>query len=92
VLSQLRGIGARTAQKIIATLSGKVGRFAGDIDAVNVEADTRDTAFTELAMNVLVGQLGYKTLEARQMIFDALRRKATISTPEELLDEIFKTR
>lgn len=92
VLGQLKGIGARTAQKIIATLSGKVGQFAGDISTAAAGTEARNTAFTEQTLNVLVGQLGYRTTEARQMIFDALQRQASITTPEELFEEIFKTR
>jgi Holliday junction DNA helicase RuvA len=92
LLGQLKGIGARTAQKVIATLHGKAGQFAGDIHAPVAETDGRSRAFIEQAMNALVGQLGYRTVEARQMIFDALQRQATITTPEELLEEIFKTR
>ena len=92
VLSQLKGIGARTAQKMIATLHGKVGRFAGDATGAADSAGDRDMTFTEQTLNVLVGQLGYKTTEARQMIFDALERRPGVSTPEELFEEIFKTR
>lgn len=91
LLGQLKGIGARTAQKIIATLSGKVGQFAGDPSAAVAGTGVRNTAFTEQTLNVLVGQLGYRTAEARQMIFDALQRNTSITTPEQLFEEIFKT-
>ncbi|MEW6079696.1 MAG: Holliday junction branch migration protein RuvA [Thermodesulfobacteriota bacterium] len=92
LLGGLKGIGSRTAQKIIATLHGKVGQFVGDVPGAAPAADTDSRAFIEQTMHVLVGQLGYRTLEARQMIFDALQRQASIATPEALLEEIFKTR
>lgn len=92
LLGRLKGIGSRTAQKIIATLHGKVGQFAGDIHATAAETDAGGRAFIEQGMDVLVGQLGYRTLEARQMVFDALQRRPAMATPEELLEEIFKTR
>ncbi len=92
VLGQLKGIGARTAQKIIATLHGKVGRFAGEISVGKAVADARETAFTEQTLEVLVEQLGFRPAEARQMIFDTLQRQPSIATPEQLFEEIFKTR
>ncbi len=92
LLGQLKGIGARTAQKIIATLHGKVGRFAGDTQSTATRDDACAPAFTEQTLNVLIGQLGYKMTEARQMISDALQRNGAITTPEELFEEIFKTR
>lgn len=91
-LGQLKGIGARTAQKIIATLHGKVDRFVGDMKTGAPGADTCAPAFTEQTLDVLVGQLGFKMPEARQMVFDAIQRNKSIATPEELFDEIFKTR
>jgi Holliday junction DNA helicase RuvA len=90
LLGRLKGIGARTAQKIIATLHGKVGRFAGDIQPAAAETDVCGPVFTEQTLDVLVGQLGFKLVEAKQMIFDALQRNDSITTPEALFEEIFK--
>lgn len=88
-LMQLKGIGTRTAQKIIATLEGKMGKFA-----LIRKADKRETNvaedFTEQVLEVLVKQLGHKTSDAKRMITDAFGRKRAISSPEELLDEIYR--
>lgn len=88
-LTRLKGIGTRTAQKIIATLEGKMGKFAlirkADKRKTNVAED-----FTEQVFEVLVKQLGHKTSDAKRMIADAFGRKRAISSPEELLDEIYR--
>ncbi len=88
-LTRLKGIGTRTAQKIIATLEGKMGKFAlirkADKREINVAED-----FTEQVLEVLVKQLGHKASDAKRMIADAFGRKRAISSPEELLDEIYR--
>lgn len=93
ILGQLKGIGARTAQKIVATLKGKVSAFiafdaAIPADTVNVEALGNESTVLQV-LDVLVNQLGYKALDARYMINQAYNRKPSIATPEELFDEVF---
>ncbi len=87
-LVKLKGIGKRTAQKIIATLEGKVGKFAliskDDKKAVPVVED-----FAGQVLEVLVGQLGHKAADAKDMVDAALERNPEISTPEALFDEIY---
>ncbi|MCP4348446.1 MAG: Holliday junction DNA helicase RuvA [Desulfobacterales bacterium] len=89
-LRQLKGIGARTAQKIIATLSGKMGKFALIRDTGKKEKPVVEN-FAEQVLEVLVSQLGHKAGDAKQLIADALKRNSAISTPEELFDEIYKS-
>lgn len=89
VLKALKGIGARTAQKIIATLGGKMGKFAQF--PIEAGATTRmPEEFVEKVLEVLVEQLGHKTAEAKLMIGEALDRNSGIATPEELFDEIYR--
>lgn len=88
-LGKLKGIGARTAQKIIATLSGKVAKFA----LLQTEKQKKKSLVEDVAeqvLDVLVSQLGHKAAEAKQLIADALERNKSISTPEELFDEIYR--
>lgn len=89
-LKQLSGIGDRTAHKIIATLKGKMNKFALIKHETDQVPTTVDEDFTELVMDVLVAQLGHKTTDARQMIADAMRRSKDISTAEQLFDEIYR--
>jgi Holliday junction DNA helicase RuvA len=89
-LKRLKGIGNRTAQKILATLEGKVAKFAL-IRQIEEPAETvvyED--FTEQVQEVLSKQLGHKVKEAREMIAAALRRNKNISTAEELFEEVYR--
>ena len=88
-LRRLKGIGERTAQKIIATLCGKMEKFALICEA---EKQTHPplTDIQQPVMEVLVHQLGHKFGDARQMIADALERNSLISTPEALFDEVYR--
>lgn len=88
-LKQLKGIGVRTAQKIIATLSGKMTAFARQPDLEKTET-IPEPDFTNTVLEVLVSQLGHKSSDARDMISKALKRNRAISTPEELFDEVYR--
>lgn len=90
-LKKLNGIGNRTAQKIIATLEGKMSKFvlinSGE-ETVNQGEKTDD--FVEMVLEVLVSQLGHKPADAGRMIDEAMERNKNISTPETLFDEVYR--
>lgn len=88
-LKQLKGIGDRTARKIIATLEGKMDKFALIRKAPEEEVPVVED-LSQQVLDVLVDQLGYNKKEARQMIIDAMERNSTISTPEELFEEVYR--
>lgn len=89
-LKQLKGVGNRTAQKILATLEGKVAKFALISQAEeSAEAVSLDD-FMERVQEVLTKQLGHKTNEARKMIAAALKRNKNITTAEELFEEVYR--
>ena len=88
-LKLLKGIGARTAKKIIATLQGKMDKFVW-VGDVYKEASVPTDDLVPQVLNVLVSQLGYKNTEAKQMIGDAVKRNRSISTAEELFDEVYR--
>lgn len=85
----LKGIGNRTAQKIIATLEGKMGKFALIRKDVPQEPP-RIEDFTKQVLNVMISQLGHRMPDAKQMISRALKRNSSISTPEELFEEVYR--
>ncbi len=93
-LSQLTGIGKRTAEKIIATLHGKVAAFVGiQIDAAENNLPTQNQDLGEISLqveDVLVHQLGHSVQSARRMIKEAFDRNPAIETPEALFDEIYQ--
>jgi Holliday junction DNA helicase RuvA len=89
-LSQLKGVGDRTARKMIATLEGKVGKFALIRKAEEKEDSSTGADFEQQVLEVLVAQLGYRRPEAKKMITAALRRDPAISTPEELFEAVYR--
>lgn len=88
-LERLKGVGKRTADKIIATLQGKVGKFAlmredqvfGAEEVIDVKKQVED---------VLVKDLGHKLGEAQRLIKEAMLRNPGIATPEELFEEVYR--
>lgn len=89
VLKNMKNIGPRTAQKIIAALGGKMSRFALIRGAESKEKAAAENVADQV-LEVLVSQLGHKTSDAKLMIADALKRKPDISSPEALFDEIYR--
>ncbi len=88
-LAGLKGVGARTAQKIIASLGGKMGKFtlirpeeAPPPDAVE--------DFQTLVLDVLVSQLGHRRAEAQAMIAAALERRPEVASFEDLIEEVYR--
>jgi Holliday junction DNA helicase RuvA len=89
-LRQLKGIGERKAEKIIATLKGKVAMYALMPEAEAVPEAPGD--FRKDVEDVLVSQLGHKQMEARKMIEDAIKRNTRIGSFEELFEEVYRGR
>jgi len=93
-LTGLSGIGKRTAEKIIATLHGKVEKFIAVTDHTNKMGQDNVSVemyiISQQVADVLVEQLGHSSLSAKRMIKEAYERNSKISTPEELFDEIFQ--
>ena len=89
-LKQLKGIGERTARKIIATLEGKMDKFALIRKAEKVKIPVEEDAAKQV-MDVLVGQLGYRVSDAKRMIAAAMQRNRAITTSEELFEEVYRS-
>jgi holliday junction DNA helicase RuvA len=87
-LKQLKGIGIRTAQKIVASLEGKMGKFA-----LLCEDDKQDLPEIEdlekQVIDVLVNQLGHKIADARAMVGQAIEHGPAYTTAEELFDAVY---
>jgi len=94
-LRKLKGIGDRTASKIIATLAGKLQRYLLDLPGQDSLPESRPGApareeIAQRVLDVLIDQLGYRPPDARRMIAEAFQRNSVIGSPEELFDEIFR--
>ena len=88
-LTQLKGIGRRTAQKIIATLEGKMGKFA----LIRPDEDRGPLLvedFSKQVLDVMIKELGHKPADARQMIAKAMKRNSAIANAEELFEEVYR--
>ena len=88
-LTKLKGIGRRTAQKIVATLGGKMGKFAL-IRPEDRQAQAPVEDFSKQVLDVMIKQLGHRMTDAQQMIEKALKRNNAIKTPEELFEEVYR--
>nr|HID60093.1 Holliday junction DNA helicase RuvA [Desulfobacterales bacterium] len=88
-LKALKGIGSRMAQKIIATLHGKMGKFALIRKEDGAKPELVED-FKKQVMDVLTKQLGHKSSEAKQMIDAALKRNQNVSSAEELFEEVYR--
>ena len=90
LLQSMPGIGARTAQKIIATLKEKVAEFAllKDEGYDSVPSVARKDIKDE-TIEVLAG-LGYKRAEARAKVDDALEINPQVKEIEQLIREVFR--
>lgn len=94
-LRRLPGIGDRAAQKIVATLRGKVTQWAVEapVNGAVPEAErvVVPTGAREEAIAVLVN-LGHKVAEARVSVDEALARRPDLADDaQELMREIFRS-
>ena len=88
-LTRMPGMGERTAQKIVATLKGKVAEWALLKDEGYASPPTAKEDLRQEALDVLVG-LGYKRSEAREEVEQAFKRDPGVKSVEELIREVFK--
>lgn len=91
-LATLPGIGDKKARQVIATLQGKAGKFALLQDEDVVSAPRQKEDIETDAADVLI-QLGYKRVEAQEMV----KRALEIASPkpkssEELIQTIYESR
>lgn len=91
LLQRMPGIGQRTAQKIVATLQGKVAEFAllrdegyATIPSMEKE-DIRDEAIEVLTA------LGHRKADAMSKVDEALKRNPQLKDTQELIREVFRS-
>ncbi|OQY02089.1 MAG: Holliday junction DNA helicase RuvA [Desulfobacteraceae bacterium 4572_130] len=93
-LSTLKGIGKRTAQKIVASLHGKTDGFSrlnkNILREQYKQANPSTKTIATKVIKVLVEKLGHNLTSAKKMVDEALERNISISTPEQLFDEVYQ--
>ena len=90
-LKKLPHIGSRTAEKMVATLKGRMQKFALDLKSEPLTAG-RESAGDDLHSEVVqvLRQVGYGDSECSLLIDKALRSNPKIKTAEEMIQEIFR--
>ena len=89
LLSSLKGIGKRTAELMVAELSGKVTTFMG-LSPARAALPQR-TNEDEAAISVLTSpQMGLRRAEAEALLNRAKQAKPQAATAEELVPELLK--
>jgi Holliday junction DNA helicase RuvA len=88
-LQELKGIGKRTAQKMIASLAGKLDKFVLS-EMTSGRPKLKQNELIQPVLDILVEQLGIKPLDARRKVTETLSLNPSILTPEALLDEVFR--
>lgn len=89
-LCRLKGIGKRTAEKMVASLAGKLAEFAADIAYSGPIESTSDAGFVKEALDAMVTQLGHKPVEAKILIEKALRQHPDINSAGVLVEAIYQ--
>jgi len=92
-LTKLSGVGRTKAEKIAATLAGKVAKFAliqGEEREIPEAVSTDELRLQ--VIEVLISQLGYRRSEAVEMVDEALKENPGLETPEELFDAVYRAR
>jgi Holliday junction DNA helicase RuvA len=89
-LKTLDGIGIQKAKQIIASLQGKVGRFA----LLKSEKETKIPVKNEIIDEAcgILKRLQYNTKEIEEMIKKALDAKPDVGNVEDFLNEIYRQR
>lgn len=93
-LRKLPGIGARTAEKVVATLRGKMAAWAllqdERYDSLPPKPKEDRGELAEAVVEALVA-LGYRRPEARAKVDAALQRAPDVADEQSLIREVFRT-
>lgn len=87
-LKKLPHIGARTAEKMVATLKGRMQKFALDLSATPLTVRPEEDFHSEV-LQVLY-QIGYNDSEAQELIANALQKNPKVKNAEEMIQQIFQ--
>ncbi len=90
LLCTLDGIGPRKAEKIVATLNGRVGKFCLMPESEGEPAPPPHEDLRDEVITVLVEQLGHTRTEAQRMVQAAIERRPDAASAEELFEEVYR--
>ena len=92
VLKSLPHIGVRMANKIIASLSGKMKKFCLDQSDVPLQQAVITNTDIEVESIQVLNQLGYSDSEAKKMVKQILSTHKNLKSSGDLLTEIFRSK
>lgn len=87
-LATLPGVGPAVAERIVAKLRRKMGRFALLVGANLPTGDSAGSSITNECYEALIA-LGHSAVDARQKIEHAMESKTKFKSVEELLQQIY---
>ena len=87
-LKKLPHIGARTAEKMVATLKGRMQKFALDLKEEPLAVQPQSDLVSEVLQ--VLKQIGYGENEAGVLIEKAAQANPGIQSAEEMIQEIFR--
>jgi len=88
-LKSLKGIGEKTAEKMIAELRNRAAKYALlPEDAGSVSEEPPD--FRAEVSETLVKQLHFKPAEAQRLIEQAMKENPSVKSAEDLFDEVLR--
>lgn len=90
-LVQIKGLGPKLADKIIAHLYGRVGKYALIKEPIARPEIGEKADISRQVLEVMVKQLGYGRNEAVKLIKAALQRNPQANTPEEIFEEVYRS-
>ena len=87
-LKKLPHIGSRTAEKMVATLRGRMKKFT--LDAVSSPLSQEIEPDYTLEVTQVLEQVGYSNVQAMELIAAVIQKNPNIKNSQELIQEIFK--
>ncbi len=87
-LKKLPHIGTRTAEKMVATLKGRMQKFA--LDLLNEPLTVSPTSDLDSEVLQVLKQVGYGEAESIALLTKAMEANPKIKSAEEMIQEIFK--
>jgi len=87
-LKKLPHIGARTAEKMVATLKGRMQKFTLDQEGQPLTTAVESDFHSEVVQ--VLRQVGYADHEAALLMEEAVKRNPKIRNAEDMIQEIFR--